>query len=171
MILTLITISWIFISAICLWVLIEQRKKPIFLFFFIPAFLLLTSSTYFTVRGLLGYTTEEMPKKKFTYISHLSDAPVRIFYWLMLDGESMPRAFIVPYTQQDKNNADKARGLKEAGIWVQGELSIGKEQGESGESEKGKGGFTTGGALEFYKFDHTLTMPKDIPLLVEPKTL
>ena len=106
MILTLITISWIFISAICLWVLIEQRKKPIFLFFFIPAFLLLTSSTYFTVRGLLGYPTEEMPKKKFTYISHLSDAPVRIFYWLMLDGESMPRAFIVPYTQQDKNNAD-----------------------------------------------------------------
>ena len=171
MILTIITISWIIISAICLWVLIEQRKKPIFLFFFIPAFLLLTTSTFFTVKSLLGYPTTDLPKKKFTYISHLSDAPVKIFYWLMIDGESQPRAYVFPYTKQDQENADRAEGLKEEGIWVQGELSEDGEQGESGSENEGAGGFTTGGALEFYKFDHTLSMPKDLPPLVEPKTL
>lgn len=161
MIITIITISWIFISAICLWVLIEQRKKPIFLFFFIPAFLLLTSSTYFTVRGLLGYPTTDLPTKKFTYISHLADAPERIFYWLMLQGEDQPRAFIFPYTTTEKENADRAKGLKESGIWVQGELTF-EGDGEGGElEEQGEGGFTPGGALEFYIFDHTLTMPKD----------
>ena len=33
-------------------------------------------------------------------------------------------------------------------------MSVGKEQGDpSGDFEEGKGGFTTGGALEFYKLN------------------
>lgn len=161
MMLLVITICWIVISTICLWVLIEQRKKPIFLFFFIPAFLFLTTSTFFTVKGLLGYPTTDLPKTKFTYLAHLSNEPISIYYWLMVHGEEQPRAFIFPYTKKDKENADKAENLSGLGIYVEGELAADGGNGEEG-GEEGMGGFTPGGALEFYLFDHVINMPKDI---------
>jgi len=56
-------------SVICLWVLIEERKSPKFLVWFIPLFLVLVSSTYFTYTSILGHPKEGVPKKD--YISNI----------------------------------------------------------------------------------------------------
>ena len=50
-------------AVICLWVLIEERKSPKFLIWFIPLFLVLVASTYVTYTSILGYPKVEKPKE------------------------------------------------------------------------------------------------------------
>ena len=56
-------------AVICLWVLIEERKSPKFLIWFIPLFLVLVTSTYLTYTSILGFPKEGIPSKD--YISNI----------------------------------------------------------------------------------------------------
>ena len=163
MIFSFITLSWILISAICLWVLIEQRKKPLFMFFFIPLFLILSASTYFTVKSLLGFPTIDKPKSRVIYLAHMIDEPSWIYYWFMVEGEKEPRAFKFPYNPTDQENANRAQQLMEDGVGVEADMSTvdSVEEGLMGEGEVGTGGFTSGGALEWYMYDPVKHTPKD----------
>ena len=51
------------LSAICLWLLIEGRKSPKFLIWFIPALLILITSTYVTYTSILGFPRVTTPSK------------------------------------------------------------------------------------------------------------
>ena len=55
----------VILSIICLWLLIEGRKSPKFLIWFIPLLLMLVSSTYMTYTSLLGYPKFENPNKDY----------------------------------------------------------------------------------------------------------
>jgi len=50
------------LSTICLWLLIEGRKSPKFLIWFIPLLLMLVSSTYVTYTSILLYPIISKPK-------------------------------------------------------------------------------------------------------------
>ena len=52
----------VLLSVICLWLLIEGRKSPKFLVWFIPLLLVLVTSTYVTYTSILGYPRFEKPK-------------------------------------------------------------------------------------------------------------
>ena len=58
------------LSVICLWLLIEGRKSPKFLIWFIPLLLVLVSSTYVTYTSILGYPKVAKPKAGI-YLKHL----------------------------------------------------------------------------------------------------
>ena len=53
----------IILTITSLWVLIEQRKNPKFLIWFIPLLLVLVSSTYVTYTSILGKPRVEIPKE------------------------------------------------------------------------------------------------------------
>jgi len=59
----ILVFGFIVLSAICLWLLIEGRKSPKFLIWFIPALLVLVSSTYVTYTSILGFPKVDIPKK------------------------------------------------------------------------------------------------------------
>ena len=54
----------IILAATSLWVLIEKRRNPKFLMWFIPVLLILVTSTYITYTSILGLPKFEIPKKK-----------------------------------------------------------------------------------------------------------
>ena len=162
--LSVLTFAWIVISSICLWVLIEQRKKPIFLFFFIPAFLIMTTSTYFTVRSLFGYPTTDPLPAKFVYVSHMVHEPYDIYFWLLEMGSKEPRAYRIPYEKRFHEEANKAQQMTAEGGYVMGSFEylspdMGEELGNEG--VKTEGGRTVGGDLVFYQFEYQKMMPKD----------
>ena len=62
MTLTLLFISLLFFTVLCLYTLIKLVKKKIFLFAFIPLTIFLVGSTIYTYSQLLGYpTTQQLP--------------------------------------------------------------------------------------------------------------
>ena len=163
--LSVLIFAWIVISVICLWVLIEQRKQVLFLLFFIPLFLILTTSTYFTVRALFGYPTNNPLPTEFVYISHLIHEPNDIYFWLLEIGSKEPRAYKVPYDKKFHEEANKAQQITAEGGHVMGSFESPRPMSsEGGESEEGgdrEGGRTVGGELVFYQFEHQKMMPKN----------
>jgi hypothetical protein len=163
--LSVLTFAWIVISVICLWVLIEQRKKAIFLLFFIPLFLILTTSTYFTVRALFGYSTNDPLPTEFVYISHMVHEPYDIYFWLLEIGSKEPRAYKVPYDKTFHEEANKAQQMTAEGGYVMGSFAypppMPGEEGEFKEGGRSEGGRTVGGDLVFYQFEYQKMMPKD----------
>ena len=54
----------VILAITSLWVLIEQRKSPKFLFWFIPLLLVLVSSTYVTYTSILGLPKVAIPEEE-----------------------------------------------------------------------------------------------------------
>ena len=169
----LLTLAWIIISATCLWVLIEQRKRSaLFMFCFIPVFLAVTTSTFFTVRGMLGYPIEGGLPKEFVYISHIIREPDDIFIWIVRIGEKEPRSHVIPYTRADHRNILTAGQIKDGGGLAIGKFKVVSPGQDLPEVDMGDedndGEATFGGALEFYRFDLQSQVRKEVPNAVEP---
>ena len=151
------------LSAVCLWLLIEQRKSWKFLIWFIPILLLLVTSTYVTYTSILGYPKVSTPKKGM-YLKHFVDEPRWIYLWV-LGKDKVPMSYQIVYSRETHNALEGVKGKVEEGAFmVLGEMD--DEMGINGEDEaKGKnaqGGFTIGGDMGFYEwnFESNIT-PKD----------
>jgi len=72
----------VLLAVICLWLLIEGRKNPKFLVWFIPVVLVLVSSTYVTYTSILGYPRYDTPKEGL-YLKHYVDEPNWIYLWVV----------------------------------------------------------------------------------------
>ena len=70
------------LSVLCLWLLIEGRKNPKFLVWFIPLLLILSTSTYITYSSILGYPKVAFPEKG-VYLKHYVDEPDWIYLWVI----------------------------------------------------------------------------------------
>ena len=70
----LLILGLIILSVVCLWILIERRKEPKFLIWFIPVLLVLVSSTYVTYTSILGFPKVAIPEKGL-YLKHYIDEP------------------------------------------------------------------------------------------------
>ncbi len=85
------------LSVLCLWLLIEGRKNPKFLVWFIPLLLVLITSTYVTYSSILGYPKVAHPEEG-VYIRHYIDEPNWIYLWIV-EKNNVPRSFQIPYTR------------------------------------------------------------------------
>ena len=70
------------LSVLCLWLLIEGRKNPKFLAWFIPLLLVLITSTYVTYTSILGYPKIATPEEG-VYLKHYVDEPNWIYLWIV----------------------------------------------------------------------------------------
>ena len=146
-------------STICLWLLIEQRKSWKFLIWFIPSLLVLVSSTYVTYTSILGFPKVGIPEKGM-YLRHYIDEPKWIYLWV-LGKNNIPMSYQLVYSREKHEALEGVRGKAEEGAFmVLGEdpAHIGDEEGEK-EGQTG-GGFTIGGDISFYEWDHTENMPQ-----------
>jgi len=70
------------LSTVCLWLLIEGRKSPKFLIWFIPILLVLVTSTYVTYTSILGFPKVSTPERGM-YLRHYIDEPNWIYLWVL----------------------------------------------------------------------------------------
>ena len=149
----------IVLSVICLWLLIEGRKSPKFLIWFIPALLVLVSSTYVTYTSLLGFPKVAIPEKGL-YLKHYIDEPNWIYLWVLGKG-NVPKSYQIVYSKTTHQAMEGVKGKSEEGkFMVLGEGDMG-EVGDGQLDEDGErgGGFTIGGDISFYEWDYLSEMP------------
>ena len=153
----LLVFGLVLLSIICLWLLIEGRKSPKFLIWFIPLLLILVSSTYMTYTAILGYPKFETPKRGL-YLKHYIDEPNWIYIWV-IDKEQVPISYKIVYSRETHNALEGVKGKTEEGKFMILGEDITEEAGMEGEENKDSaGGFTIGGDISFYEWDYESNM-------------
>ena len=149
------------LSTVCLWLLIEQRKSWKFLIWFIPVLLVLSTSTYVTYTSILGFPKVSIPEKGM-YLKHHIDEPNWIYLWV-LGKNNVPMSYQIIYSRKKHEALEGVRGKAEEGAFMvlgedktpgSGDELDGEKGGETG------GGYTIGGDISFYEWDHTENMPQ-----------
>ena len=155
----LLIFGLVLLSVICLWLLIEGRKSPKFLIWFIPLLLVLVSSTYTTYTAILGYPKFENPKKGL-YLKHYIDEPNWIYIWV-IDKEQVPISYKIVYSREVHNALEGVRGKSEEGKFMVLSEDITEEYRDRGEEDgETAGGQTIGGDISFYEWDYKSNMPQ-----------
>ena len=146
----------IILAATSLWVLIEKRRNPKFLIWFIPVLLILVTSTYMTYTSILGLPRVEIPKKGI-YLKYYVDEPNWIYLWVVV-GDNIPRSYQIVYSKKTHKSLEGVDQQAQEGNFMV--LEENTDEGEQSEedSEKSKG-FTIGGDISFYKWDYTNELP------------
>ena len=106
----------IILSVVCLWILIERRKEPKFLVWFIPVLLILVTSTYFTYTAVLGFPKFGDPKVGGIYLTHLVDEPNWVYLWMLEKG--VARAYKIIYSREIHNALEGVKGEAEKGNYM-----------------------------------------------------
>ncbi|HIK66371.1 MAG TPA: hypothetical protein EYF95_00195 [Flavobacteriales bacterium] len=149
------------LSVLCLWLLIEGRKNPKFLAWFIPLLLVLITSTYVTYTSILGYPKVARPEKG-VYLKHYVDEPNWIYLWIV-NKDNVPMSFQIPYSRGSHQSLEKVEGKTEEGKY----MILSKPTASAGAlgeetNEDSADGYTIGGDMNFYEWDHESSMqPKE----------
>ena len=158
----LLIFGLVLLSVICLWLLIEGRKSPKFLIWFIPLLLILVSSTYMTYTAIQGYPKFETPNGGL-YLKHYIDEPNWIYLWI-IDKEQVPKSYKIVYSREAHNALEGVKGKTEEGKFMvlsedltEGYRDRGEEDGESA------GGYTIGGDISFDEWDYKSSIPQKNP--------
>ena len=153
----LLVFGFVVLSVICLWILIERRKDPKFLIWFIPTLLILVSSTYLTYDAILGLPRNEIPEEGY-YLKHYVDEPNWIYLWVV-EKDRIPRSYRIIYYRKVHEQMEGVKGESEQGKYMV--LGEDKEGGGAGQEEGNNsgGGYTIGGDMNFYEWDHETMMP------------
>ena len=158
----LLIFGLVLLSIICLWLLIEGRKSPKFLIWFIPLLLILVSSTYTTYTAILGYPKFEIPKKGL-YLKHYIDEPNWIYMWV-IDKEQVPKSYKIVYSREVHNTLEGVEGKTEEGKFMVLSGDTAKAYQVKGEKDgEDTGGFTIGGDIGFYEWDYESNRPQKNP--------
>jgi len=148
----LLIFGLVLLSVICLWLMIEGRKSPKFLVWFIPLVLILVSSTYVTYTSILGYPKVEKPKEGL-YLKHYIDEPNWIYLWVVYK-EKIPISYQLVYSRETHKALE---GVKEKSE-QEGKFMVLREKEEGVGNKEGKkeqdGGITIGGDISFYEWDY-----------------
>jgi hypothetical protein len=143
----------VLLSVTCLWLLIEGRKSPKFLTWFIPFLLILVSSTYLTYTSILGYPRAENPKEGL-YLKHYIDEPNWIYLWVVYK-EKIPISYQLVYT---KKTHEALEGVKQKSEQEGKFMVLREDMDDEGGGEEGKvdqeAGITIGGDISFYEWDY-----------------
>ena len=150
------------LSTVCLWLLIEERKSPKFLIWFIPVLLVIVTSTYVTYTSLLGFPKVSTPERGM-YLRHYIDETNWIYLWV-LSKNNVPMSYQLVYTREKHNALEGVRVKAEEGnFMILGkDIVLGSGEGGGDEGKPGilGGVYTIGGDISFYEWDFTDNMPQ-----------
>ncbi len=146
------------LAVLSLWLLIEGRKNPKFLIWFIPSLLVLTTSIYITYTSILGLPKVARPEKG-VYLKHYIDEPNWIYLWVVSQ-DNIPKSFQIPYSKGTHKALEGVKNKSNEGKFMV--LSTDKmKQGNEGEEggEDSTDGYSIGGDVNFFEWDHESFMP------------
>ena len=149
--LEILIFGFVILAATSLWVLIEKRRNPKFLIWFIPVLLILVSSTYVTYTSLLGLPKFETPKSGI-YLEYFVDEPNWIYIWVVRE-DKIPRSYQLTYSKKLHKSLEGVEQQAQEGNFMVLQEEDEGQSGEEGDEEKGEG-YTIGGDMSFYKWDY-----------------
>ena len=145
------------LSVICLWLLIEGRKKAGFLIWFIPLLLVLVTSTYITYTSILGLPKVEKPTTGL-YLQHYIDEPNWIYLWV-IEKDRIPRSYQFAYTRQIHDALEGVRNESDSGKY----MILGDNEeagfGNEGDDDNPAGGYSLGGDINFFEWNFENELP------------
>ena len=147
---TYLIIAAIILLSIFLYLLIEL-KKSIHMLYIIPLSLFFVAGTYFYFDSVFGYPVFKTNENKFYLVSyHVGEKEEYFYLWIILKGESIPKAIYVPYSKEDHRELERARRIMDGGGMIEGQFYestsanksgvVGEENSSAGGSLKSKGG-------------------------------
>ena len=149
----LLIFGLVLLSVICLWLMIEGRKSPKFLVWFIPLVLILVSSTYVTYTSILGYPIVEKPKEGL-YLKHYIDEPNWIYLWIVYK-EKIPISYQLVYSRETHKALEGVKEKSEGeGKFMVLREEVNEGAGEEGGTKDHEGGITIGGDISFYEWEY-----------------
>ena len=149
----LLIFGLVLLSVICLRLLIEGRKSPKFLVWFIPLFLLLVSSTYVTYTSILGYPRVAKPKEGL-YLKHYIDEQNWIYLWVVYK-EKITISYQLVYSRETHQALEGVKRKSEGeGKFMVLREEVNEGAGEEEGEENHEGGITIGGDISFYEWDY-----------------
>ena len=149
----LLIFGLVLLSVICLWLLIEGRKNPKFLVWFIPLVLVLVSSTYVTYSSILGYPRVAKPKEGL-YLKHYIDEPNWIYLWVVYK-ERIPISYQLVYSRETHKALEGVKEKSEGeGKFMVLREEVNEGAGEEGGTKDHEGGITIGGDISFYEWEY-----------------
>ena len=154
--LEILIFGFVILATTSLWVLIEKRKSPKFLMWFIPVLLILVSSTYVTYTSLLGLPKMETPKSGI-YLEYFVDEPNWIYIWVVRE-DKIPRSYQLTYSKKLHKSLEGVEQQAQEGNFMVLQEEDEGQAGEEGDEEKGEG-YTIGGDMSFYKWDYKNALP------------
>ena len=149
----LLIFGLVLLSVICLWLMIEGRKSPKFLIWFIPLVLVLVSSTYVTYSSILGYPRADKPKEGL-YLKHYIDEPNWIYLWVVYK-EKIPISYRLVYSRETHKALEGVKEKSEGeGKFMVLREEVNEGAGEEGGTKDHEGGITIGGDISFYEWEY-----------------
>ncbi len=149
----LLIFGLVLLSVICLWLMIEGRKSPKFLVWFIPLVLILVSSTYVTYTSILGYPRVAKPKEGL-YLKHYIDEPNWIYLWVVYK-EKIPISYQLVYSRETHKALEGVKEKSEGeGKFMVLREEVNEGAGEEGGTKDQEGGITIGGDISFYEWEY-----------------
>lgn len=119
-----------------------QSRSTWYLYLIIPIILASGVGIYITYHDILGYPTTAKSDIPFTLVTH-TVTEEHIFMWVIHDNETRPRAYEMPYSEEDHAQLAAASEQQESGAMVQGAFKLEEESEDvfpGMGSNKSKGG-------------------------------
>jgi len=160
----------VFLVSVFLYVLIEL-KKSVHMLYIIPFTIMFTGGTYFYLDSLFGYPVHKSDEGKFGLLSFwIDEEGDRIYLWTILENERVPKAIIVPYSQEEHNKLVQAQQQMSQGVQMLGEFDpmdggqsdTPYEEGEQSASSQGLDGSpkSRGGAFSLIELTPEKALPR-----------
>ena len=132
-----------------------QSRSTWYLYFIIPIILASGVGIYITYNTILGYPTTAKSDKKFELLGH-TVTEEHIFMWVIHNGESKPRAYEMPYTEEGHAELASAEQQRGKGVMIEGEFKGELEEGQ----QPGLGSNKSAGAeFKLYDLDPQKLLP------------
>ena len=143
---------------------IISTRSSIHLYYIIPVSLACAIGLYTFYGSILGYPTTRYLQSKFVLLSY-ANSDDRLFMWVIHDNDTEPRAYSVPYTEEQHAQLEAAMQKARNGVWVEGNFNQTSEDDEGiGDLGDQSGGLGTnksqgGDMFELYDIDSTRLLP------------
>ena len=133
-------------------------------YYIIPMALACSIGFYTFYNSILGYPTTRYALEKFILLSY-ANSDDRLFMWVIHDNDTEPRAYSLPYTEEQHAQLEAAMQKARNGVWVEGNFNQTSEDDEGiGDLGDQSGGLGTnksqgGDMFELYDIDSTRLLP------------
>ena len=133
-------LSFLILACLVFYTLIQNRKNFLLLAIIIPLTVFGIGYSWFVIEEFKGYPTANLPDKAQVLKIHKS----KPWIYLLLDTDKGPRLYVVPWTEKNKKEGEKAQQALE-----EGQIIIFEPTKHRNEAD-----------IKFYKWDHKRSFPK-----------
>ena len=118
---TYLLIVGLAVALIVIYAIISTRGS-VHHYYIIPVALACTIGLYTFYGSVLGYPTTRYALEKFVLLSYVN-SDTRIYMWVQHDNETEPRAYSIPYSEEQHAQLEAAMQQARNGTWVEGNFT------------------------------------------------